>query len=42
LRGPSVIAPYSHDCLLAPAHHAFRKVQVHEAEALPMDERLVR
>ena len=40
LRVPSVVVPYSYNYLLNPAHPAFGEVQVHEAETLPVDDRL--
>ena len=41
LRVPSVVVPYSYNYLINPAHPAFEEVQVHEAETLPVDKRLV-
>lgn len=41
LRVPSVIVPYSYNYLINPVHPAFETVQVHEAETLPADERLI-
>ena len=42
LRVPSVVVPYSYNYLVNPAHPLFGEVQVHEAETLSVDERLVR
>jgi RES domain-containing protein len=38
LRVPSVVVPYSCNYLLNPRHPAFDALQIHEAEALPVDE----
>jgi RES domain-containing protein len=40
LRVPSVVVPYSFNYLLNPRHAAFDTLPIHEAEALPVDERL--
>jgi len=40
LRVPSVVVPYSYNYVLNPDHPAFREIETHDAEELPVDPRL--
>lgn len=40
LRVPSVVAPYSYNYLLNPAHPEFSEITIHEPENMPVDLRL--
>lgn len=41
LKVPSVVVPYSHNYLLNPAHETFDEVGIGQAEAFPVDPRLI-
>jgi len=41
LRVPSVVVPYSYNYVLNPRHPSFKRVDIGDAESLPVDERLV-
>lgn len=41
LRVPSVVVPYSYNYMLNPEHPSFSEIEVHDAEELPVDPRLV-
>ena len=41
LRVPSVVAPYSYNYLLNPAHPSFEEIEIGVGDALPVDRRLI-
>lgn len=41
LRVPSVVVPYSYNYLLNPAHPSFDEIRIGDAEAFPVDDRLI-